>query len=166
MYFLPLFKASLSSQMDVSKFALDRNSYLGSSGLYDTSKGPNTSPYVGPYLDPSVLTKAYFDSKIYQDRANYAFDISKIYSAQQHNAEAARNNMVNNATHINNNNSNLDERDSSSQMSDAEKGQLSNSDGQLDTQSYSGSGNYQYPQSGDFRRPLTVIFWPDKEQGI
>lgn len=155
-------KASLSSQMDVSKFALDRNSYLGSSGLYDT-KGPSGNPY-GAYLDPSVLTKAYFDSKMYQDRANYAFDISKIYSAQQHNAEMARNNMVNNATIINNNNSSLDERDTSSQMSDAEKVQLNNSDGQLETQPYSGSGNYQYPQSGDFRRPLTVIFWPDKEQ--
>ena len=68
-------KASLSSQMDVSKFALDRNSYLGSSGLYDTSKGPRASPYVGPYLDPSELTKAYFESKIYQDRANYAIYI-------------------------------------------------------------------------------------------
>lgn len=147
--------------MDVSKFALDRNSYLGSSGLYDTSKGPSA---YGPYLDPSVLTKAYFDSKMYQDRANYAFDISKIYSAQQHNAEMARNNMVNNATIINNNNSNLDERDTSSQMSDAEKGQVNNSEGQLESQPYGGGGNYQYPQSGDFRRPLTVIFWPDKDQ--
>uniref|UniRef100_A0A182FTI5 Uncharacterized protein n=2 Tax=Anopheles albimanus TaxID=7167 RepID=A0A182FTI5_ANOAL len=77
--------------MDVSKFALDRSAYLNTaaaSALYDSSKS-QTNPY-SSYLDPtSVLTKAYFDSKMYQDRAqaaaNYAFDISKIYgsSAQQ-----------------------------------------------------------------------------------
>uniref|UniRef100_A0A182P9M6 Uncharacterized protein n=1 Tax=Anopheles epiroticus TaxID=199890 RepID=A0A182P9M6_9DIPT len=77
--------------MDVSKFALDRSAYLNTAAagaLYDTSKS-QTNPY-SAYLDPtSVLTKAYFDSKMYQDRAqaaaNYAFDISKIYgsTAQQ-----------------------------------------------------------------------------------
>lgn len=59
--------------MDVSKFTLDRGSSF------------STSPSASyGYMDPSVLTKAYFDSKIYQDRAaNYAFDISKIYGQQQ-----------------------------------------------------------------------------------
>uniref|UniRef100_A0A182WUQ4 Uncharacterized protein n=1 Tax=Anopheles quadriannulatus TaxID=34691 RepID=A0A182WUQ4_ANOQN len=83
--------SSISSQMDVSKFALDRSAYLNTAAagaLYDTAKS-QTNPY-SAYLDPtSVLTKAYFDSKMYQDRAqaaaNYAFDISKIYgtTAQQ-----------------------------------------------------------------------------------
>ena len=81
--------------MDMSKFTLDRNAYLGAAAaaaansIYDVASsgkgttGPN--PYTA-YLDPtSVLTKAYFEhSKMYQDRAaNYAFDISKIYGAQQ-----------------------------------------------------------------------------------
>ncbi|XP_050091647.1 transcription factor sox-2 [Anopheles aquasalis] len=88
----PTTQSSISSQMDVSKFALDRSAYLNTaaaSALYDSSKS-QTNPY-SSYLDPtSVLTKAYFDSKIYQDRAqaaaNYAFDISKIYgsSSAQH----------------------------------------------------------------------------------
>uniref|UniRef100_A0A182MQ61 Uncharacterized protein n=1 Tax=Anopheles culicifacies TaxID=139723 RepID=A0A182MQ61_9DIPT len=83
--------SSIASQMDVSKFALDRSAYLNTAAagaLYDTTKS-QTNPY-SAYLDPtSVLTKAYFDSKMYQDRAqaaaNYAFDISKIYgsTAQQ-----------------------------------------------------------------------------------
>ncbi|XP_052861241.1 SOX domain-containing protein dichaete-like [Anopheles cruzii] len=84
----PTTQSSLSSQMDVSKFALDRSAYLNTAAgaLYDTSKS-QANPY-SAYLDPtSVLTKAYFDSKMYQDRAqaaaNYAFDISKIYGTQQ-----------------------------------------------------------------------------------
>ncbi|XP_058837215.1 SOX domain-containing protein dichaete isoform X4 [Topomyia yanbarensis] len=85
----PTTQSSISSQMDVSKFALDRSAYLNTAAagaLYDTSKS-QTNPY-SAYLDPTtVLTKAYFDSKMYQDRAtaaaNYAFDISKIYGSQQ-----------------------------------------------------------------------------------
>ncbi|XP_035901453.1 SOX domain-containing protein dichaete isoform X3 [Anopheles stephensi] len=87
----PTTQSSIASQMDVSKFALDRSAYLNTAAagaLYDTTKS-QTNPY-SAYLDPtSVLTKAYFDSKMYQDRAqaaaNYAFDISKIYgsTAQQ-----------------------------------------------------------------------------------
>ncbi|KFB47268.1 hypothetical protein ZHAS_00015295 [Anopheles sinensis] len=62
--------------MDVSKFALDRSAYLNTGALYDSAKS-QTNPY-SAYLDPtSVLTKAYFDSKMYQDRAqaaaNYAY---------------------------------------------------------------------------------------------
>uniref|UniRef100_A0A1B0AD44 Uncharacterized protein n=1 Tax=Glossina pallidipes TaxID=7398 RepID=A0A1B0AD44_GLOPL len=83
--------SSISGQMDVPKFALDRNSYLSTAAtagsLYESSKAAQASAAYSAYLDPSVLTKAYFDSKMYQDRAaNYAFDISKIYGAQQHNS--------------------------------------------------------------------------------
>lgn len=124
--------------MDVPKFALDRSSYLSSAAtagtLYETSKVAQASAAYSAYLDPSVLTKAYFDSKMYQDRAaNYAFDISKIYGAQQHGTSAAaaavahqqqqqhllnglgigsshQNNSNNNNNHTTANN-NLDERD-------------------------------------------------------
>ncbi|KAH8309794.1 hypothetical protein KR067_005481, partial [Drosophila pandora] len=73
-------QATLSGQMD--KFALERSSYLSNAAA--AAAGSQASAY-SAYLDPSVLTKAYFDSKMYQDRAaNYAFDISKIYGAQQH----------------------------------------------------------------------------------
>ncbi|XP_055372941.1 SOX domain-containing protein dichaete [Condylostylus longicornis] len=82
------------SQMDVSKFGLDRSSaYLSSAAaagsLYDTSKAAQASAY-SAYLDPTVLTKAYFDSKMYQDRAaNYALDISKIYGSSASSSAAA-----------------------------------------------------------------------------
>ncbi|XP_018786108.1 PREDICTED: transcription factor mef2A [Bactrocera latifrons] len=130
--------ASQTGQMDVPKFALDRSSYLSSAAtagtLYETSKAAQASAAYSAYLDPSVLTKAYFDSKMYQDRAaNYAFDISKIYGAQQHGTSAAaaavahqqqqqhllnglgigsshQNNSNNNNNHTTANN-NLDERD-------------------------------------------------------
>ncbi|KAH8270113.1 hypothetical protein KR018_004093 [Drosophila ironensis] len=73
-------QATLSGQMD--KFALERSSYLSNAAA--AAAGSQASAY-SAYLDPTVLTKAYFDSKMYQDRAaNYAFDISKIYGAQQH----------------------------------------------------------------------------------
>lgn len=78
--------------MDVSKFSIDRNSYLSvaaasAGSLYDTaaksaSSNNATAAAYSAYLDPSVLTKAYFDSKLYQDR-NY-LDISKIYSSAAH----------------------------------------------------------------------------------
>ncbi|XP_054735194.1 putative transcription factor SOX-15 [Anastrepha obliqua] len=131
--------ASQTGQMDVPKFALDRSSYLSSAAtagsLYETSKAAQASAAYSAYLDPSVLTKAYFDSKMYQDRAaNYAFDISKIYGAQQHGSSAAaaavahqqqqqhllnglgiasshqNNGNINNNNHATANN-NLDERD-------------------------------------------------------
>jgi transcription factor SOX1/3/14/21 (SOX group B) len=75
------------TQMDVSKFALDRNAYLNTAAaIYESTKQQVSSNY-SAYLDPSVLTKAYFDSKMYSaaDRSgapNYAFDISKIYGNQ------------------------------------------------------------------------------------
>lgn len=124
--------------MEVPKFALDRNSYLSSAAsagsLYESSKAAQASAAYSAYLDPSVLTKAYFDSKMYQDRAaNYAFDISKIYGAQQHNTSAAaaaavhqhhqhQQHLLNGlgipSPHSNNNassnsNANIDERDAS-----------------------------------------------------
>ncbi|XP_037934814.1 ras-interacting protein RIP3 isoform X2 [Teleopsis dalmanni] len=129
----PTSQTSLSGQMDVPKFALDRSSYLSSAAtagsLYESSKAAQASAAYSAYLDPSVLTKAYFDSKMYQDRANYAFDISKIYGgAQQHGTSAAaaavahqqqQQHLLNGlsiaSAHNNNNhttaNNNLDERD-------------------------------------------------------
>lgn len=127
--------------MEVPKFALDRNSYLSTAAtagsLYESSKAAQASAAYSAYLDPSVLTKAYFDSKMYQDRAaNYAFDITKIYGAQQHNSSAAaaavahqhhqQHNLLNglgiasphnsnnaSSNSNNNNNNNVDERDNS-----------------------------------------------------
>lgn len=166
--------------MDVSKFALDRTAYLNSAAanaLYDTTKA---SAYSGAYLDPtSMLTKAYFDSKMYQDRANYAFDISKIYGQQQQQQQQSQqqghhqNHLHNGSNLNNNNNNNIDERDTNSQLSDSqEKGQVI-SDNQVDTTSMAsnqygaGTGAYQnygaanttgQSNNGEYRRPLTVIF--------
>uniref|UniRef100_A0A336LY70 CSON007812 protein n=1 Tax=Culicoides sonorensis TaxID=179676 RepID=A0A336LY70_CULSO len=176
----PTTQASLSSQMDVSKFALDRTAYLNSAAanaLYDTTKA---SAYGGAYLDPtSMLTKAYFDSKMYQDRANYAFDISKIYGQQgqqqqQQQQQHQGQHLQQNGNNLNNNNNNIDERDTNSQLSDSQdKGQVI-SDNQVDTTSmansqYNNAGAYQsygttnntssgQSNNGEYRRPLTVIF--------
>lgn len=165
--------------MDVSKFALDRSAYLNSAAanaLYDSTKA---SAYGGAYLDPtSMLTKAYFDSKMYQDRANYAFDISKIYGQQsvQHQQQQQNHQMQNGGGLQSNQGggggATMDERDNNSQLSDSQgggggdKGQML-VDNQVDTTTmnqYGGGGSYQgYATSaqgnnGEFRRPLTVIF--------
>ncbi|XP_037820418.1 box A-binding factor [Lucilia sericata] len=213
----PTSQTSISGQMEVPKFALDRNSYLSTAAtagsLYESSKAAQASAAYSAYLDPSVLTKAYFDSKMYQDRAaNYAFDITKIYGAQQHNSAAAavahqhhqqqhllnglgiaspHNNNSNNAS--SNSNNNVDERDNSPHLDtggnsssgpigvipDTKSHLHSPNDSQLEYSQYA-----QYNQSaaasfnngaltaaastntaavssatsGDFRRPLTVIF--------
>lgn len=158
----PTSQASITSQMDVSKFALDRSSYLSSAAgsLYDTSKA-QASAY-SAYLDPSVLTKAYFDSKMYQDRAaNYAFDISKIYGAQQQqqaHQQQQHQHLLNGISGLGGAASSanpLDDREATPQLEAAEKAQLNSpGDAQLDYGGYS-----QYAQGGgDFRRPLTVIF--------
>lgn len=133
--------------MDVSKFTMDRSGYLGAaSGLYDSAKSgvaaaAAASAY-SAYLDPSVLTKAYFDSKMYQDRANYAFDISKIYHQQQQQQQNAHiqhqqqqqqqqeqhdlaRSVISQASQLqlssisNHNAGSIDERDSNSQNSDS-----------------------------------------------
>lgn len=203
--------------MEVPKFALDRNTYLSSAAsagsLYESSKAAQASAAYSAYLDPSVLTKAYFDSKMYQDRAaNYAFDISKIYGAQQHNTSAAAAAAVhqhhqqqqhllnglgipsphnNNAS--SNSNTNMDERDTSPPhleaggnssggtiggMPDSKAHLHSPNDSQLEYSQYAqynqGAANFNNSglsatappasssvssaSSGDFRRPLTVIF--------
>lgn len=163
--------------MDVSKFALDRNAYLNTAAaIYESTKQQVTSNAYSAYLDPSVLTKAYFDSKMYSDRAasNYAFDISKIYSGgnQQSGSGGLNNNLE------------MD-RDPTPQLSEDTKHNIT--DGHLDGFSNAGNNNqlnYQSfnqqstsspqntsssvtptPQgqsggggSGDYRRPLTVIF--------
>lgn len=143
--------------MDVSKFALDRSSYLSSaaaaSSLYDTSKAAQASAY-SAYLDPTtVLTKAYFDSKMYQEsRANYAFDISKIYGTQSQQSQMSHHHQQSHIlnglgvpSNLNNNNNpsatnnNLDDRvGSPSQMDVDVKTQLTPSnEGQMDYSGYS-----------------------------
>ncbi|CAD7081114.1 unnamed protein product [Hermetia illucens] len=156
--------------MDVSKFALDRSSYLSSAAgsLYDTSKAAQASAY-SAYLDPTVLTKAYFDSKMYQDPAA-ATDAPATATTPPTLIER------------------LDERESTPQLDVANgpggggaggsadnkvhhphqqphaqqpQQQLAGTaDGQLDAiGSYGGYSQYgQGGSTGDFRRPLTVIF--------
>lgn len=135
--------------MDVSKFTLDRNGFLGAaSGLYDSAKSgvaaaAAASAY-SAYIDPSMLTKAYFDSKMYHDRANYALDITKMYQQQQQQQQNAhmqhqqqqqqqqqqdqhdlarsvisQASQLNLSSHNNHNTSSIDERDSNSQTSDS-----------------------------------------------
>lgn len=160
--------------MDVSKFTLDRNAYLNTAAaIYESTKQQVSSNY-SAYLDPSVLTKAYFDSKMYTDRAtsasNYAFDITKIYGNQ-----SGSNQDMNG------------ERDSTPQLDDSNKNMGDahmdfNGNGAANYQSFnqqpikfetdqqstaqqqhapanSGGGGGGGGGSGqDYRRPLTVIF--------
>lgn len=143
--------------MDVSKFTLDRNAYLNTAAaIYESTKQQVSSNY-SAYLDPSVLTKAYFDSKMYSDRAsasNYAFDITKIYGNQSGNQDMSQ------------------ERDSTPQlddknMTDGSHSMDFNSNGAQNYQSFNQQPiKFEADQSaqqaaaggGDYRRPLTVIF--------
>lgn len=155
--------------MDVSKFTLDRNAYLNTAAaIYESTKQQVSSNY-SAYLDPSVLTKAYFDSKMYSDRAtsasNYAFDITKIYGNQSGNQD------MNQAT----------ERDSTPQLDDSKNmgdtshmdfngnGSASNyqsfTQQQIKFETEQNAQQQQHAASGgggggnqDYRRPLTVIF--------
>lgn len=153
------FSANSHLQMDVSKFALDRNAYLNTAAaIYESTKQQVSSNY-SAYLDPSVLTKAYFDSKMYSDRAsasNYAFDITKIYGNQSGNQDMSQ------------------ERDSTPQLDDKSMNDGSHMD-------FNGNGAQNYSSfnqqpikfeadqqsaqqqassasGGEYRRPLTVIF--------
>lgn len=146
--------------MDVSKFTLDRNAYLNTAAaIYESTKQQVSSNY-SAYLDPSVLTKAYFDSKMYSDRAsssNYAFDITKIYGNQSGNQDMSSG-----------------DRDSTPQLDDSNKNMA---DAHMDFNGNGAAVNYQaFNQQpvkfeaeqnsqqntssggGDYRRPLTVIF--------
>nr|XP_029731020.1 SOX domain-containing protein dichaete-like isoform X2 [Aedes albopictus] len=202
----PTTQSSISSQMDVSKFALDRSAYLNTAAagaLYDSTKS-QTNPY-SAYLDPTtVLTKAYFDSKMYQDRAtaaaNYAFDISKIYgSTQQQQQQQQAHSQSQQQSHQqqhqlhHQHQLNGDDREPTPQLYDVNvdiKPQLgeqvdssplhSNSYGVNSANLLGGGGSaaglYQYSGAGqsgggavgaagaggggtgDYRRPLTVIF--------
>ncbi|KAL7016174.1 hypothetical protein ACKWTF_009953 [Chironomus riparius] len=148
-----------TQQMDVSKFTLDRNAYLNTAAaIYESTKQQVSSNY-SAYLDPSVLTKAYFDSKMYSDRAsssNYAFDISKIYGNQSGNQDMSSG-----------------ERDSTPQLDESNKNMT---DVHMDFNGNGAAANYQAfnqqpvkfeaeqnsqqntSSGGDYRRPLTVIF--------
>ncbi|XP_021707472.1 SOX domain-containing protein dichaete isoform X2 [Aedes aegypti] len=201
----PTTQSSIGSQMDVSKFALDRSAYLNTAAagaLYDSTKS-QTNPY-SAYLDPTtVLTKAYFDSKMYQDRAtaaaNYAFDISKIYgSTQQQQQQQQAHSQSQQQSHQqqhqlhHQHQLNGDDREPTPQLNDVNvdiKPQLgeqvdssplhSNSYGVNSANLLGGGGSsaglYQYSSAGqggggvggsgaggggtgDYRRPLTVIF--------
>lgn len=141
--------------MDVSKFALDRNAYLNTAAaIYESTKQQVSSNY-SAYLDPSVLTKAYFDSKMYSDRAsasNYAFDITKIYGNQGGSQDMSQ------------------DRDSTPQLDDNKMDGSHmdfNGNGAQNYQSFNQqpikfepdqSAQQSAAGGGDYRRPLTVIF--------
>ena len=145
--------------MDVSKFALDRNAYLNTAAaIYESTKQQVSSNY-SAYLDPSVLTKAYFDSKMYSDRAsasNYAFDITKIYGNQSGNQDMSQerestpqlddNKSMNDGSHMDFNGNGSQSYQSFNQQP------IKFEADQTAQQSAAGTGG------GDYRRPLTVIF--------
>lgn len=159
--------------MDVSKFALDRNAYLNTAAaIYESTKQQVSSNY-SAYLDPSVLTKAYFDSKMYQDRAasNYAFDISKIYANQGNNTGELERDSTPHLSDDNNTKNTMDghldgfnnaggSNISYQTFSTLQQQQLQQQQQQLQQQQ--GSSSPQNSGSGgDYRnisRPLTVIF--------
>lgn len=147
-------------QMDVSKFTLDRNAYLNTAAaIYESTKQQVSSNY-SAYLDPSVLTKAYFDSKMYSDRAsasNYAFDITKIYGNQGGNHDMSQerdatpqlddNKNMNDGSHMDFNGNGAQSYQAFNQQPIKFEAE------QAPQQSTAGGGG------GDFnRRPLTVIF--------
>ncbi|CAO1442179.1 unnamed protein product [Diamesa serratosioi] len=162
-----------TQQMDVSKFALDRNAYLNTAAaIYESTKQQVSSNY-SAYLDPSVLTKAYFDSKMYQDRAasNYAFDISKIYANQGNNVGELERDSTPHLSDDNNTKNTMDghldgfnnaggSNISYQTFSTLQQQQLQQQQQQLQQQQ--GSSSPQNSGSGgDYRnisRPLTVIF--------
>lgn len=186
------FQGSLQ-QMDVTKFALDRNTYLSAasaSSLYDSAaksaavaSSSSASAY-GAY-HPSVLSKAYFDSKMYQDR-NYAFDISKIYHQhhQHSHLQQQTTNLVSGITALSSlsrgaDGGSIEDREASHtpQLSDGSNdikpqmmgaggadGLNESISGSSLNGSYGTAAAYQYQSSGandsegEYRRPLTVIF--------
>lgn len=145
-------------QMDVSKFTLDRNAYLNTAAaIYESTKQQVSSNY-SAYLDPSVLTKAYFDSKMYSDRAsasNYAFDITKIYGNQSGNQDMSQDR---DSTPQLDDNKNMNDGSHSMEFNGAQNYQSFNQQpikfeaDQTAQQAAAGGGG------GDYRRPLTVIF--------
>lgn len=143
--------------MDVSKFALDRNAYLNTAAaIYESTKQQVSSNY-SAYLDPSVLTKAYFDSKMYSDRAsasNYSFDITKIYGNQSGNQEMSQDRETTPQLDDNknmNDGSHMDFNGNAPQNYQSFNQQPIKFETEQSAQQTSGSGD-------DYRRPLTVIF--------
>jgi transcription factor SOX1/3/14/21 (SOX group B) len=159
--------------MDVSKFTLDRNAYLNTAAaIYESTKQQVSSNY-SAYLDPSVLTKAYFDSKMYTDRAtsaasNYAFDITKIYGnqggggSQEMSVEREPTPQLDDSnknmgdTHMDFNGNGAGNYQSFNQQAIKFETEQSNAQSQQQQQQHgaasAGGGG------GDYRRPLTVIF--------
>ena len=151
--------------MDVSKFTLDRNAYLNTAAaIYESTKQQVSSNY-SAYLDPSVLTKAYFDSKMYSDRAsaasNYAFDITKIYGNQSGTQDIAdrdstslddSNKNMEAQMDFNGNNGVAANYQSFNQQPIKFETEQNNAQQQQQQQHASTGGG------GDYRRPLTVIF--------
>lgn len=143
--------------MDVSKFALDRNAYLNTAAaIYESTKQQVSSNY-SAYLDPSVLTKAYFDSKMYSDRAsasNYAFDITKIYGNQSGNQDMSQDRDTTPQLDDNknmNDGSHMDFNGNAPQNYQSFNQQPIKFETEQSAQQTSGG-------AGDYRRPLTVIF--------
>lgn len=157
--------------MDVSKFALDRNAYLNTAAaIYESTKQQVSSNY-SAYLDPSVLTKAYFDSKMYSDRGgapNYAFDISKIYGNQSGGQEMNGSQDRDSTPQLDDKNMNegghMDFNGNGSQAYQTFGSQQTNIKFETEPnpsqqqQQTSGSGGGGGGGGGEYRRPLTVIF--------
>lgn len=149
-------------QMDVSKFTLDRNAYLNTAAaIYESTKQQVSSNY-SAYLDPSVLTKAYFDSKMYSDRAsasNYAFDITKIYGNQSGGGGQDMNQDRDSTPQLDDNKnmndgSHMDFNGNGAQNYQSFNQQPIKFEAEQTAQQTSTSGG----GGGDYRRPLTVIF--------
>lgn len=146
--------------MDVQKFALDRNAYLNTAAaIYESTKQQVSNNY-SAYLDPSVLTKAYFDSKMYSDRASsssYAFDITKIYGNQGGNQDMSQDRhespQLDDNKNMNGNDGSHMDFNGGAQNYQSFNQQPIKFEAEQSAQQASGGGG-----GGDYRRPLTVIF--------
>lgn len=156
-----LLQSSMSS-MDMSKYSLEAEKYR-SYGMYPD---PSRS-----YIDSAALSKAYMYMDQQQQRS-YPMDISKMYSEASAAAMAGLSSAVNSAPSSLSPRSPADSPDMTPKAQDRTEG--SSSSGSNPSPSlpyYQGSSSLlmpQYPgqytqatQGGEFRRPLTVIFWPE-----
>lgn len=144
----------------MSKYSLEAEKYRGAYGMYpEPSRG---------YLD-STLSKAYMYMEQQSPRA-YPMDISKMYSEASAAAAAgaAPSNSPRSAAdspELTPRGVNADGGSSASSASTASPGALpayySTGAGLLPVPQYGQHYPTTAQSSGEFRRPLTVIFWPD-----
>lgn len=149
--------------MDMSKYSIEAEKYR-SYGMYpDPSRG---------YLDSAALSKAYMYMDQQQQRS-YPMDISKMYSEASAAAMAGLNSVAPAPSSLSPRSS--AESPDITAKSSQERAEGSSSSGSNPSPSlpyYQGSPSIlmpqypgQYAQStqggAEFRRPLTVIFWPE-----